>query len=279
MSVITIDNVTTIELNGTGTFDTITQAFSKRLDEQWSESRLRGTEYASVYLGLMNTAMQQAIAFELGKQEAAAQADLIIAQKDKVLKETDLLTKEGLKLDAEIALVTLQYTALERSITKTESEIALIDTQTANAVIQGTILVEERLKVIAETARINKEILGIIQNTTNAELTATLILRNQEKTEAETELLRVKKFTEQAQYIDNVNGLPVVGIIGKQKNLYQAQTDGFSRDAEQKLAKIYADSWSTRRGTDEAENPAGTGLTNVEINKVMAKARAGIGAS
>lgn len=278
MNEITIDKVTTIELNGTGTFDTITQAFAKRLDEQWSESRIRGTDYANVYLGLMETALQQAVAFELGKDQAAAQAALTTAQEQKVIAETGLLEKEGLKLDAEIALLTLQYTALERNIVKTNAEIELIDQQTANAIIQASVLIEERLKVIAETARIEAERLGVLQNTANAVLTATLILRQQDKTEAETFLLRTKKFTEEAQYKDIVDGASVVGIIGKQKLLYAAQTDGFTRDAEQKLAKIMADAWSVRRSTDEGENPAGSGLTNVEIAAVMAKARAGIGA-
>lgn len=277
MSEILISNVTTVDLNGTGTFDTITQAFAKRLDEQWSESRLRGTEYANVYLGLMNTAMQQAIAFELGKQEAAAQADLIIAQKNKVVKETALLDLEELKLAAELALINAQVTLAGKGVEKIIAEIALMDRSLINEELKGLILIEDRLKIIAETARINSEKLGVDQATINAQITATNLLRNQEKTEAETELLRTKKFTEQAQYADVVNGEPVVGIIGKQKNLYQAQTDGFKRDAEQKLAKIMSDSWVARRSTDEAENPAGTGLTNVEISAVMAKARAGIG--
>lgn len=277
MSEILISNVTTVDLNGTGTFDTITQAFAKRLDEQWSESRLRGTEYANVYLGLMNTAMQQAIAFELGKQEAAAQADLIIAQKNKVVKETALLDLEESKLAAELALINAQVTLAGKGVEKIIAEIALMDRSLINEELKGLILIEDRLKIIAETARINSEKLGVDQATINAQITATNLLRNQEKTEAETELLRTKKFTEQAQYADVVNGEPVVGIIGKQKNLYQAQTDGFKRDAEQKLAKIMSDSWVARRSTDEAENPAGTGLTNVEISAVMAKARAGIG--
>jgi hypothetical protein len=291
MSVITIDNVTTVELNGVGSFDRITEAFTKRLEEQWSESRIRGTEYATVYLGLMSNAMQQAIAFELGKQEASAQADLIVAQrskviveadlivaqKDKVIAETGLLTKEGLKIDAEIALLNLQVTALNKEIIKTNSEIALIDKNAANATLQGLLLVEERLKIIAETARINVEKLGIVQGTANAVITATNLIRQQEKSEAETELLKTKKFTEQAQYLDVVNGADVTGIIGKQKSLYTAQTNGFARDAEQKLAKIVSDSWAARRATDEATIPP-TSLDDTGINKVMNKAVSGIGA-
>jgi hypothetical protein len=278
MTQITIDNVTTVDLNGTGSFDRITESFTKRLEEQWSESRIRGTDYANVYLGLMGNAMQQAIAFELGKQEASAQAELILAQRDKVIAETGLLAKEALKLDAETALINLQLTALNKEIEKTTSEISLIDKNVANATLQGLILTEERLKIIADTARIDAERLGVIQNTANAVITATNLIRQQEKSDAETALLKTKKFTEEAQYKDTVDGVSVSGIIGKQKSLYTAQTNGFARDAEQKLAKIMSDSWAARRATDEAENPAGSGLTNVEINKVITKAITGIGA-
>lgn len=297
MTAITTSELTTKALNGTGVFDEIMSTLQLRLDEQWSENRIKGTEYAKVYLESLNSAMQQSIAFLLGKDIAAANADLIIAQKDKVLEEinqtiaqTNLLVREMDKLNSEIALLDqnlintqVQKLLLDQELIKSVSETALIDQNLANAIVQENNLVLEGLHTSADTDRIIKdylktdaEILGIKQNTYNAVVTATNLLRQQEKMEAETQLLAQKKYTEQAQIIDIVNGLNVDGVIGKQKGLYQAQTDGFSRDAEQKLAKIMADSWSIRRSTDEGENPAGTGLTNVDIQRVISKATAGI---
>src|SRR5690606_9561092 len=70
------------------------------------------------------------------------------------------------------------------------------------------------------------------------------------KAEAETGLLNQKTTTERAQTMSI--GVDEDSIIGRQKRLYKAQTDGFHRDAEQKAAKILVDSWGIRRSTDEA---------------------------
>lgn len=143
---------------------------------------------------------------------------------------------------------------------------------------QAELLAAQTEVAIAEKAKVEAETALIIQNTSNAVLTGQLIQEQIDKIIAETGLLLQKTDTEKAQILDEVNSLPVVGVIGKQKTLYQAQTDGFFRDAEQKLAKILADSWSVRRSTNDTENPAGTGLTNVDIQKVIIKAQEGIDA-
>lgn len=97
------------------------------------------------------------------------------------------------------------------------------------------------------------------------------------KITAEIAVLEQRKFTEEAQILDTVNGSTVAGVLGKQKSLYAAQTDGFTRDAEQKLTKMMIDVWSVQRTTDEAISPAGAGITDSEIKKVVDKAKIGIG--
>jgi hypothetical protein len=96
-------------------------------------------------------------------------------------------------------------------------------------------------------------------------------------------LLKHKAITEQAQYGDNVTSIlgttvAVTGVVGKQKLLYNAQTEGFARDAEQKLAKIMADTWNIRRSTDSGLTTAGTGLEDTHVKAVIDKARSSIGA-
>ena len=68
-----------------------------------------------------------------------------------------------------------------------------------------------------------------------------------------------------------------IEVQNKQQDLYDAQINGFDRDAEQKLAKILVDSWSVRRTTDEATIVPG-GLDDSSIGAVIAKAKIGIGA-
>ena len=48
-----------------------------------------------------------------------------------------------------------------------------------------------------------------------------------------------------------VDGEVIAGTIGKQKDVYTAQTKGFKDSALQSLAKTMIDTWSVRRSTDE----------------------------
>ncbi len=70
------------------------------------------------------------------------------------------------------------------------------------------------------------------------------------KTTAEIALLEAKKATEQAQILDTVDGNPVIGLVGKQKSLYEKQADGFDRDAEVKALKILVDLYSVAKSSD-----------------------------
>lgn len=108
-----------------------------------------------------------------------------------------------------------------------------------------------------------------------------------QKTESETRLLDQKAITELGQTTDYIpyeviqaniglnEDTDISGIIGKQRGLFQKQTDGFDRDAEQKLAKIMVDTWSVRQTTD-GEDSATAGVDNAEVDRVLNKAKQGI---
>ena len=64
----------------------------------------------------------------------------------------------------------------------------------------------------------------------------------------------------------------VAGMLGKQKDLYQQQITSYQRDAEQKAAKMWLDSWSLQKSLDEGLAPP-TELTNTTLNTVLAKIR------
>lgn len=93
--------------------------------------------------------------------------------------------------------------------------------------------------------------------------------------EKQDELMLQKVKTEKAQIVDVVDGVPVTGVIGRQKTLYERQADGFLRDAEHKMAKLMADIWSVQRTTDEGFAPS-TQLANASIDAVINKAKQGI---
>lgn len=67
-------------------------------------------------------------------------------------------------------------------------------------------------------------------------------------------------------------------VIGKQKLLYAAQTEGYKRDAEQKAAKVVVDAWGIQRSTDSATSTASTNLDNASVGRIVGKLFAGVGA-
>jgi len=166
------------------------QAGEAHLSKEYKDNRITGKEYSTVYLGMMQSAMTQAMQFVLSEQQADKQADLIT---------------------------------------------------------------EQILSATAQTA---------------------LITEQQLKTAAEKELLTQKKVTELAQTVTND---PITGgTTGKQQALIAAQTDGFARDAEQKLAKIFSDVYAINRSALGSSASVPGGLDDVDISAIVAKAASGI---
>ena len=210
---ITTADLTTKSLTGTGVFDELMASVNVHLQNEYAAQRIRGPEYATVYLGAMQTVMQQSIAFLLAKEKAE--------------KDTALV----------------------------EEETLFVTQQKANAVINGTVLTAQKCKLDAEFDLIQDQELKVV---------------------AETALLTQKKVTEQAQ--TSSTAIDTASVIGKQISLYAAQTDGFTRDAEQKAAKIMVDTWNVRRTTDETTDADSTNkLDNTNIGQVITKLKAGIG--
>lgn len=211
---ITNNDLTTASIEGTGVFDVLMRATAAQLDGEFAKNRIKGTEYATVYLGAMTQVLQTAAQFLLTKQKA----DL----------EAELLTKQ----------------------------IALVEQQRLNAITENTVLVAQECKLRAEY-----------------DLTMASILRTNE----EIALLTQKTATERGQ--TQALGVDADSVLGRQKSLYLAQSDGFKRDAEQKATKIMVDSWNVRRTTDEGTVADGTNMLNdAAVGRAVTKLLAGVNA-
>lgn len=150
----------------------------------------------------------------------------------------------------------LQKRKNDLEATLIEKQIALVNQQGLNAITEGEVLVAQKCKLQAEF-----------------DLTVAQTLKSNQ----EIALLAQKVATERAQI--TALGVDEDSVIGKQKALYTAQSDGFKRDAEQKAAKLLADTWSVRRTTDEATVADGTNMLNdVTVGRMITKLLSGVGA-
>jgi hypothetical protein len=130
-------------------------------------------------------------------------------------------------------------------------------------------------KVIAET-RLAAEALSL------GRLDDAKIHFKRAKIDAEKSLLVQKTVSELAQTEDDATGTGGSlneGLIGKQKLLYVAQTDGFARDAEQKFAKIASDMWAVAYTVEGTTFGYPAGWSGADINNILNKVATGIGVS
>ena len=72
------------EWSGSGVFDKLMHAINGNILVQYESGRIKGPEYAQVYLGSMQTAVVEAVKFMLTKEQIAKDLDLKQAQIDKL---------------------------------------------------------------------------------------------------------------------------------------------------------------------------------------------------
>lgn len=83
-------------------------------------------------------------------------------------------------------------------------------------------------------------------------------------------LVREQGEVQRAQTLDTrSDGMTaVVGVLGKQKDLYSQQITSYKRDAEVKAAKLFVDAWTVQKTIDEGLLPPG-GFTNASLDPIL----------
>lgn len=329
---ILLSDLTTAEVTGNGVFDVLMQATKKHLEQEFTKGRIKGNEYATVYLGSLEHVLRGSIDFLLQKDKMALDALLVASQielaqveKEKALAQLANIRAELPKIQAEIELIQAQKALADQNLLKIPAEIDLLEAQaahtiqqTSNLVTQKTVLDAQAAQTIQETSNLvtqkavleaqaahttqqtsnlvaQKAVLeaqaaNTVQETSNlvtqkAVLVATecklrgeydVLMETKLKTAEEKTLLMWKTATEKSQTLASADSN---SVIGRQKELYQAQTNGFARDAEQKAAKILVDSWNVRRTTDSAtEANTSNLLDNATVGRFVQRLAAGVGA-
>jgi len=239
---ITLADLTEAKVDGTGVFDTLMRAMVGHLELEFNKNRLRGADYANVYLNAMTPVLQNSVVFLLQKDEAANKARLVQAQIELTQAQKDLVLAE---LERELLNRDLIAAQVERTKQETKN------------------LIETNAQIIAQTCLLK------------AQYDIAMLTKLQ--TSAQTALIQQKTATEKAQTVET--GVDDNSVIGRQKILYKAQSDGFQRDAEQKAAKLLTDTWNVRRTTDEGTVADTVNMLNdATIGRAIQKMLAGVNA-
>ncbi len=110
---VSIDDVTTEELDGTGAFDVYMRAGNNQLREQYDKGRIKGAEYAASYIKMMELMMTQANMFVLKKFETEMAAALLPYQVYTAQYEAALKEQQAKKMMYEVDLICAQIAELK----------------------------------------------------------------------------------------------------------------------------------------------------------------------
>ena len=167
-----------------------------------------------------------------------------------------LLTKDQAAIQAATLAAQYEKIALEKAQLQLQNEKLALDklqTEQQTLLIASQILSDEKQR-------------DLITNQ------ITLINSQTQTDQAQRNLINQKTITEAAQTQDGY-----AGIVGQQKALYAAQTTGFTRDAEQKAAKLALDILATQLSTDDSMTVENTNMHPAAIGAMVKKLCDGIG--
>ena len=129
MANIDINDIT--NSNGDGVFDKLMAAVNAQIESQYLNNRITGADYAQVYLGSMQSVLQQSVQYVLQEQLTEAQIEDVIAGIAIKTKQQEVVEVERQAKQYEVDNL------LPEQLTKIQEEIDYLQTQDAEAILDG----------------------------------------------------------------------------------------------------------------------------------------------
>ena len=136
-----VTNGTEMEWNGSGVFDKLMAAVNKNIKIQYDEGKIKGVDYANVYMGSLQTVLQQSIEFVLREKLVEAQIEGI--KMDNIVKEFEI----EVKIPKELELLNKQVELAEQEVLVKKEQVEQLKAQTAQAVAQTALLARQQLEL------------------------------------------------------------------------------------------------------------------------------------
>ena len=257
---LTNDDLTTREVDGSGIFDALMASVKAHLKEEFNSNRISGAEYTKAYIALVSQAMSTGAQFLLGKEQARWNA--INAQMQARLGETQLVNGNVEIEISKAKAVEIRFNALTSKANFTLSKAKLSTEGVSYCLAKyqlSTVLPAQVALTNAQTTQANKQ--------------GEMIDKQKLLTDEQIDLIKEQTEVQRAQTVDTRrDGAPVMGSVGKQKELHAQQVISYQRDADVKIAKVFTDAWITMKSVDEGLLPP-TNFTNLEIDEILTKLR------
>ena len=229
---ITLAQLTERKVGGNGAFDALMEGMGAHLKAEYEKGRITGAEYTKAYIALTEGAMSNAVSFLINRDQAFWQA-----QNAQVQAITALVQLET----AKVQLAAVQLEAMNQRANYALTKIRLAGESVAYC-----------------TAQFNL----------NDMLPAQLLLN-----EAQRKMVSEQMEAQRAQTLNTrTDGTQIVGVLGKQKDLYSQQITSYMRDSENKAARLFTDAWITMKTIDEGLIPP-TNFQNASVDTVLTRVK------
>ena len=276
-------------VTGDGIFDKLMTSVNTQIDSQYKLTRIKGAEYASVYLGAMQTCISEAVKFLLAKDAAEwdmalKEAQLAIYQQELSLKlamqphEIEKILAEISKLSADTQLSGAQKAeVLAGTIREDLESIVDKDLKTAQKVevLASTVRndLESTSDIALKTAQKAEVLAGTIRD--DLESTSDIALKTAQKSEVLAGTIRSNNESTADIALKGAQ-TTLVGKQGisedKKALLIVRQTAGFDDDAKQKLLKQALDSWAVAYSVAKDANSIPDSIKVNPIDSIMKSA-------
>lgn len=149
---LTLDLLTECKLDGAGAFDKIMISLKLHLQQEYEEQRITGAEYAKVYVAMMQYALQYAVQFLLGKDNAYytalnIQAQALTANLDAYTAKVRLAIAQS-----QAHLSKAQYANEVLKLSTVDKQTDLIMAQTETQEKQKDLLIEQTEQAHAQVS-------------------------------------------------------------------------------------------------------------------------------
>ena len=152
------------EWTGTGVFDKLIAAVNKNIEGQYNLGRIKGADYANVYLGSIQSVIAQSMQYVL--QEKLQEAQIEQVKINGMAVKAATLDDHGIEITAEDELV-----RVTNPDSKHTNTIALLQAQVAAELYKEALakaqVESEEMAVIVKKGQVVQELNGVYDNTTD----------------------------------------------------------------------------------------------------------------
>ena len=216
-------------VGGNGTFDAIMTAMKEHLKIEYNEGRITGAEYTKAYIAMLQSALQFAVQYLLGRDNAYFQA---------IGAQTQALTNSINIYKAKVELAIAQAQAHQNKA------------EYANRVLGLGAVEKQTLLTNAQTSKTTEEVKLVTSQTARTEQDTKLTEANTNKVGKESLLVEAQT----SQTAENTKLVTAnTGKVGKEALLIEAQTEQTKENTKHIIAQTALTEANTNKVTEEVK--------------------------